>query len=288
MNIAMSGATGFVGGHLSGAFAERGWKVIPLGRSDFGAGGDALFEKIRDADIVVNLAGASIAERWTEAYKKVLYRSRIETTRQIVGAMGKAGKKPGLFISTSAVGIYDSGGVYTERNGRYGDDFLATLCLDWEQAAFGANDSGIRTVIFRFGLVLGPDGGVIRKMLLPFKMGLGGTLGDGKQAFSWVHIDDLVRAYLTVIDNSDFEGVYNLTAPQPTTNKGLTKALANALGRPALMRVPFFMLKLQLGEGAKAVLEGQNVIPERLLEKGFTFRFTEIDKAVQDIVIKAG
>jgi uncharacterized protein (TIGR01777 family) len=202
--------------------------------------------------------------------------------------MGKAEKKPGLFISTSAVGIYDSRGVYTEKNGRYGDDFLATLSLDWERAALVAEDSGIRTVIFRFGLVLGPDGGVIRKMLLPFKMGLGGTLGDGKQAFSWVHIDDLVRAYLAAIDNSDFKGIYNLTAPHPTTNKGLTKALAKALGKPAVMRVPFFMLRLQLGEGAKAVLEGQSAVPERLLDKGFTFTFSEIDKAVQDIVRKAG
>jgi len=285
MNIAMSGATGFVGRHLTKAFEEKGWKVIPLGRGDFREE-EILLSKIRDADVVVNLAGAPIAERWTEEYKKILYSSRVETTKKIVEAMGKGKKRPGVFISASAVGIYDSGGVYTEKNARYADDFLAKLSLDWEQAALGAKDAGIRTVIFRFGLVLGPDGGVIQKMLLPFKMGLGGTLGDGKQAFSWVHIEDLVGAYLTVIDHSDFEGIYNLTAPNPTTNKGLTRALADALHKPAVMRVPFFVLKLQLGEGAKAVLEGQSVLPERLLEKGFTFRFSEIDKAIQDLVRK--
>lgn len=279
----MSGATGFIGGHLARAFGEEGWKVIPLGRGDF-KDEEILRSKIGGADVVVNLAGASIAERWTGEYKKILYTSRIETTRKIVDALGKADKRPGLFISTSAVGIYDSGGVYTEENARYADTFLGKLSLDWEQAALRAKDAGIRTVIFRFGLVLGLDGGVLRKMLIPFQMGLGGTIGDGKQAFSWVHIEDLVRAYFTVIKNKDFEGIYNLTAPKPTTNKGLTRALADALHKPAVMRVPFFVLKLQLGEGASALLEGQSVLPKRLLDGGFTFRFTEIEEAIKDLV----
>jgi uncharacterized protein (TIGR01777 family) len=285
MNIAMSGATGFVGGHLTKAFSEKGWKVIPLGRGDFREE-EILLSKIGDADVVVNLAGASIAERWTEEYKKILYSSRIETTKKIVEAMRKGKKRPGLFISTSAVGIYDSRGTHTEASARYADNFLGKLAFDWEQAALGAKDAGIRTVIFRFGLVLGPDGGVIQKMLLPFKMGLGGTIGDGRQAFSWVHVEDLVRAYFAVIENKDFEGIYNLTAPNPTTNKGLTRVLAHALHKPAVMRIPFFVMKLQLGEGANALMEGESVFPERLLESGFAFRFTEIEEAIEDLVRK--
>lgn len=284
MNIAMSGATGFVGGHLTRAFDGKGWKVIPLMRDDFREA-EMLLKKIAEADVVVNLAGASIVARWTEEYKKVMYGSRIETTKKIVDAMARGGKKPALFISTSAVGIYDSRGIHTEANARYADNFLGKLAFDWEQAALKASDT-VRTVIFRFGIVLGPDGGALRKMLIPFKMGLGGTIGDGRQAFSWVHVEDLVRAYFAVIENKDFEGIYNLTAPNPTTNKGLSRALAHALHKPAVMRIPFFVLKLQLGEGANALLAGESVLPKRLLESGFTFRFTEIEKAIEDLVRK--
>lgn len=284
MNIAMSGSTGFVGGHLTKAFRERGWTVIPLGRDDFKGDDAALSRKIEGAEVVINLAGASVVARWTEEYKKIMYGSRIETTKKIVDAMAGAGEKPRLFISTSAVGIYGAGGVYTEENARYGDDFLGKLASDWEQAALRARDAGVRTVIFRFGIVLGLDGGALKKMLIPFRIGLGGTIGDGKQAFSWVHIEDLVRAYFTVMENKGFEGTYNLTAPNPTTNKGLTSALAHALHRPALMRVPSFVLKLQLGEGAEVLLKGQRVLPKRLLESGFTFKFAEIEKAIKDLV----
>ncbi len=285
MDIAMSGASGFVGGHLTKAFREKGWQVTPLARDDF-RGGEILLRKIEAADVVVNLAGASISQRWTEEYKKLMYSSRIETTRKIVAAVDMAAKKPSLFISTSAVGVYDTKGIHTEDDSGYADNFLGKLALDWEQAALGAKDT-VRTVIFRFGLVVGPGGGVIGKMLVPFRMGLGGTIGDGKQAFSWVHIEDLVRAYFAAIENKDFHGIYNLTAPHPTTNRGLTMALAHALHKPAAMRIPFFVMKLQLGEGASALLEGQSVVPKRLLESGFTFRFTGIEEAIEDIVKKS-
>lgn len=281
MKIAMSGASGFVGRHLTEAFEGRNWKVIPLKREDFKEAG-ILLGKIEGADVVVNLAGASIAERWTQEYKEVMYNSRVETTKKIAEALAGTEKKPGLFISTSAVGIYDSKGLYTEENAHYADNFLGRLALDWEDAALKAREV-VRTVIFRFGIVLGADGGVLQKMLIPFRMGLGGTLGDGKQAFSWIHVQDLVRAYFAVIENRGFEGIYNLTAPRPSTNKGLTRALAGALHRPAIMRVPFFVLRFQLGEGANILLEGQSALPKRLLESGFTFRFAEIEEALKDL-----
>ncbi len=283
MNIAMSGATGFIGSHLTKAFEARGWTVIPLKRPDFGADADPLLRKIDIADVVVNLAGATIAARWTEEYKKEIYNSRVGVTKRIVDALGKAGKKAGLFISASAVGIYDTKGSYTEEDPNYADDFLGKLAVDWERAALGAGESGIRTVIFRFGVVLG-RGGALEKMLVPFRLGLGGVIGDGSQPFPWVHIDDLVKAFFAAIESRDFEGVYNLTAPNPTTNRGLTVALAQVLRKPAVIRVPAFVLRIQLGEGAKVLLEGQRVFPKRLLESGFTFSFPSIEEAIDDLV----
>jgi uncharacterized protein (TIGR01777 family) len=283
MNIAMSGATGFIGTHLTRAFGERGWRVIHLGRNDFELE-VSLLKKIDKADAVINLAGASIAERWTEEYKKVMYASRVDTTMKIVSALGKMDKKPDVFISASAVGIYKPGGPYTEEDKDFADDFLGRLAFDWEQAALGSRETGTRTVVFRFGVVLGTGGGALQKMTVPFSLGLGGVIGDGKQPFSWVHIDDLVRAHISALEDKSFEGVYNLTAPNPTTNEGLTKALGHALNRPTFMRVPEFVLKLQLGEGAEVLLKGQKVLPKRLLERGFTFRFTDIERAIKDVV----
>lgn len=284
MNIAMSGASGFIGSHLARAFREKGWTVIPLGRDDFEGGDAPLTEKIGGAAVVVNLAGASIAVKWTEEYKKIIYRSRIGTTRKLVEAMKKTGKGPGLFISASAVGIYDTKGTYAEGDEHYAGDFLGSLAVDWEEAALGAQDAGIRTVVFRFGVVLGRGGGVLGKMLTPFRMGLGGVVGDGTQPISWVHMDDLVSAFFVAIENEGFTGIYNLTAPNPATNRGLTEALGHALHVPAVLKIPAFVVRLQFGEGAKVLLEGQRVLPRRLLESGFSFRFTEIEKAVEDVV----
>src|SRR6266498_141281 len=213
MKIAMSGATGFIGENLTGTFADKGWEVMPLLHGDFGLDDEAFSEKIKGADIVINLAGAAISARWTEEYKKIIYTSRINTTKKIVAAIGRITTKPRLFISTSAVGIYDTKGVYTEEDKNYADDFLGKLAFDWEQAALGAKEREIRTIIFRFGVVLGRDGGALNKMLPPFKLGLGGTIGDGRQPFPWVHIEDLISAYNTVIENESYEGIYNLTAP---------------------------------------------------------------------------
>ncbi len=284
MNIAMSGATGFVGTHLGKAFLEKGWRIIPLGRDEFKLDHESFLKKIENADVVINLAGASIAARWTKEYRKVMYSSRIDTTRTIVNALGVMKNKPEVFVSTSAVGIYEAGGPYTEEDEKYADDFLGRLAFDWEKAALKAREANIRTVIFRLGVVLGTGGGALEKMLVPFRMGIGGVIGDGKQPFSWVHIDDLVRAYFDAIKNRALEGVFNLAAPNPTTNRGLTKALGHALQKPTFMRVPGFVLRLQLGKGADVLLKGQAVLPKRLLDSGFTFGFSEIESAIEDLV----
>lgn len=286
MKIAMSGATGFIGSYLVKAFEGKGWTVASLGRRDFEATDDQLLKKLDGSDVAINLAGSTIAARWTEEYKRLMYSSRVDTTNRMLNALSKASKKTRLFISASAVGIYDDRGVHTEESKNYATDFLGKLSLDWERAALKVRDLGTRTVIFRFGLVLGPGGGVLDKMLPPFRMGLGGVIGDGKQAFSWVHIEDLTRAFFTVIENENYEGIYNLTAPNPTTNEGLTKALGHALHKPTFMRIPLFVLRLQLGEGAEAVTKGQKVLPKRLMEAGFEFKFGTIEAAIGDLVDK--
>ena len=280
--VAMSGATGFVGSNLSRALQQLKWQVMPLGREDFKSG--LLAEKMKSADVVVNLAGAPVIKRWTAEYKKTMYESRVNITKSLVLAFSQMAPKPKLFISTSAIGFYASGGPHTESNHVKADDFLGHLAQDWEKEALRAKEFGIRTVIFRFGVVLGKNGGALKEMLTPFQLGMGGTIGDGSQPFSWIHIKDLIRAFQTAVDDKSYEGVYNLTSPHPTTNKGLTKAIGKALGKPTIMQVPKFVLRMQLGEGAQVVTEGQNVLPERLRESGFSFSFNDIEEAIRDCV----
>ncbi len=286
MKIAMSGATGFIGGNLTESFKIKKWDVTPITVEDFKLGKEKLTQKLAGADIVINLAGAPIVAKWTEEYKKILYSSRIDTTNLIVEIISTQQSKPKVFISTSAVGIYDNKGVYSEDNAGYADDFLGHLAKTWENAAFKAKDANIRTIIFRFGIVLGKNGGILANMLPFFKLGLGGTIGDGSQGFSWVHISDLKRAFINAIENERFEGIYNLTAPNPTTNKGLTKAIGKALGVPTFFRIPLIALKLKYGDGAIAIASGQKVIPKRLLSEGFSFEFQNIDEAIEDILGK--
>lgn len=283
--VAMSGAGGFIGSRLAAAFQQRGWDTISLGRGDFNLAPEELGKRLQSADVIVNLAGAPIIARWTEEYKKIMYASRVAVTKKIVDACSLLETRPGLLISTSAIGYYASQGMHTEDAHVRADDFLGTLTWAWEGEALKAGEIGMRVVIFRFGVVLGRDGGALKKMLVPFKAGFGGTIGDGSQPFSWVHIDDLIRAYDKVINDITCEGVYNLTAPKPTTNKGLTRALSTVLHKPAVLQIPRFMLRLQFGEGAQVLIKGQTVLPKRLLDSGFQFRFSDIDAAVRDCVV---
>lgn len=284
MKIAMSGSTGFIGSYLRKVFAEKGWVTLPLYRSDFTGDAAALRDKLTPADAIVNLAGAPIAARWTGAYKKELYASRVPLTEKIVTAMSGLEKKPAVLISACGVGIYPSGGPFNESDSDRARDFLGRLAQDWESAALKAREIGIRAVVFRFGVVLGRGGGALSKMLPVFKRGLGGILGSGDQPVSWIHIRDLARAISEALETTSFQGAYNLAAPNPTTNKGLTRALAGALKRPAFVPVPAFALRLLFGEGASVLLSGQSVLPRRLLDAGFTFEFERIEDALADIV----
>lgn len=278
--IAITGASGFVGTSLKKYFSALGYKIISISR-DILNDNKKLEETLNQTDIVINLAGANIINRWSESYKKLLYSSRIETTSKIVNAINSIQNKPKLLISTSAVGIYDNKTTYDE-NGSYSNDFLSNLCQDWEKEAKKAKNETTKVSIFRFGIVMGKDGGALQKMITPFKLGLGGTIGDGKQAFSYIHIEDLLNAYKFVIEN-EFEDTFNLTAPVPTTNKGLTQALGKTLKRPTILPVPQFVLNIIFSEGARVLTDGQSAIPKKLLDLGFKFRFKTIEETIEDL-----
>ena len=279
--IAITGASGFVGTNLTNFFKSFNYKIIPISR-DILNNESKLKSVLDESDVIINLAGANIIGRWTPQYKELLYSSRIDTTKKIVSALNEITDKNKLLISTSAVGIYDDKDTYDE-NGTFANDFLSNLCQDWEKMALSAKSSNIKVSIFRFGIVLGQGGGAFAKMITPFKLGLGGIIGSGNQAFSFIHIDDLMNAYKFVIENN-YEEIFNLTAPKPTTNLQFTRALGCRLKRPTFIPVPEFILKIIFSEGAKILTDGQDVIPKKLLNLGFKFKFNNIQETIKALV----
>ena len=279
--IAITGASGFVGTNLTKFFKNLNYKIIPISR-------DILNDELKlksvldESDVIINLAGANIISRWTAEYKELLYTSRIDTTKKIVTALNQITDKNKLLISTSAVGIYDNKDTHDE-DGTFANDFLSNLCQDWESEALKAKSPNIKVSIFRFGIVLGKGGGAFAKMITPFRLGLGGIIGSGNQAFSYIHITDLLNAYKFVIENN-YEYTFNLTAPKPTINLLFTRALGKALRRPTVFPIPEFILKLIFSEGAKVLTDGQDVIPKRLLSLGFKFKYNDIKETVDGLI----
>lgn len=281
MKIAISGASGFIGKRLSKKFNELGFIVVSLSRSDFEKDIDLLMHKLSDTDIVINLAGANIAKRWTKAYKQVIYESRIQSTQMLVNAINKMEVKPKLLLSASAIGIYDALNQHDENSTKFADNFLSVICRDWEKEAFKAV---IPTVILRFSVVLDRNEGAFPKMFLPFKFGLGGKIGSGKQWFSWIYIDDLVNAVIHIIKNDSRSIVYNIVSPESITNIGFTEILSKKIRKPALFSFPSFVFKILYGEGAVIMLEGQNVVPKKLLDEGFVFEYRKFDKVLDNLI----
>lgn len=284
LRIAMSGASGFVGSSLGRRFQENGLDIVALGRKEFALPAEELAKRLQGVDGIVNLAGAPVISRWTAEYKNLMRESRVGLTAKLVRACTLMAEAPRVFLSASAIGCYAAAGTHTEEDNVLADDFLGRLTGDWEREALRATAAGIRTAVFRFGVVLGPGGGALAKMLFPFRLGLGGRIGNGRQPFSWIHINDLVRVFEAALTDSTYEGIYNMTAPHPTTNLGLTRALGRALSRPAVLPVPEFVLRLLYGEGARVLTSGQTVIPKRLLDRGWQFEFSSIDEALADCV----
>ncbi len=307
MRIVIAGGTGFLGSPLAEAYAEEGHDVRVLtrglapgdSRHDPGTGVPGVTRvgwqangesgpwaaAIDGADAVVNLAGESIADgRWTPQRKALLRDSRILATKSLVAAITAAKAPPRVFVSGSAVGYYGPcGDEPLTEDSRPGDDFLATLCVDWEAEARRATTSGTRLALLRTGIALERSGGALAKMITPFKLFAGGPIGSGRQYMSWIHRLDWLEMVRWIVDTPQVTGPVNATAPHPVTNRQLARALGRALHRPALVPAPGFALKIVLGEMADSLVTGQRVLPERAKSLGFHFRYPEIEQAFRGI-----
>ena len=305
MKIAVTGGTGFVGTRLVQKLSDAGHQITVFTRNK--QQGEKVFpkkafpqveivqynplemgswqEEIASSQAIVNLAGAGIAdEPWTPERKQEILDSRIKTTNNIVKGIANASTPPQVLVNASAVGYYGTSETATfDENSDSGDDFLASVCQQWEAAAKAVESYQTRLVILRFGIVLG-QGGALGKMLTPFRLFAGGPLGTGKQWFSWIHIEDLVNLIIEAINNSAYQGTYNATAPNPVRMSELCENLGEVMNRPSWLPVPEFALKLLLGEAAQAVLEGQNVLPKRTQEQGFSYQYSTVKPALADIV----
>lgn len=297
MKVAITGGSGFVGQELTRQLTEKGHEVYILTRSNRASNGpihmvqwltaDAKPEELVEAiDAWVNLAGVSINDgRWSDKQKQNIYDSRMKATDEVLRLLEIAPKKPSVLVNASAIGIYPPSehATYTESSMARGSDFLAQTVNDWEEKAFEAENIGIRVASGRFGIILGKENGALPLMALPYKMGVGGQVGSGKQWVSWVHVSDVARAILFVIENENIKGPFNLTSPDPKQMNEFGQILGDVLHRPHWIPVPSFSLKLALGEKSQLVLEGQRVMPEKLLSNGFNFKFPDLRDALENI-----
>jgi len=291
MRVLVTGGTGLVGKPACAALRAAGHAVTVVSREPGrvparAVGWDALRTVMPETDAIVNLAGESIAGgRWTEARKAEIRRSRIEGTRALVDAVAAIEPRPRVLVSASAVGYYsDRGAEPLDETAPPGAGFLARVCVDWEAEARRAEALGLRVVLLRLGIVLAPDGGALSAMLLPFRAGLGGRLGSGRQWMSWVHRDDVVGLIRETVANEPYAGPVNATSPNPVTNRDFTRALARAVHRPAFLPVPGFGLRLLMGEMATMLLTGQRVLPKVAERLGYAWRQPELPAALQTCV----
>ena len=298
MHIFITGGSGYIGSYLSLYLLTRGHKVTATGgRKRHPLSSNEQFsyircdttkegtwqEALKPCQVVINLAGKTIFRHWTDRYKEQIYNSRIMTTKNIVAALPKS--EVSLFCSASALGYYgDQGDDILTESALGGDDFLSKLSYDWETAARAAENEQTRVVITRFGIIISRDGGVMAKMIKAFKSYMGGPLGDGRQWFSWMHMVDLAAAIRFIIDHPKLHGPINFCSPHPIRNRELTRMLARALARPAIIKVPAFILRFLLGEFGDTLLVSQRAIPEKLIQNGFEFKFGRIENAIVDIL----
>lgn len=301
MRVFLTGATGFLGRALGAELRRQGHEVLAWVRSPAGAravlgeqvelvgvdGGEAALRgAIGRCDAVVNLAGEPVLARWTARRRAALRTSRIDLTARLVSALVALSPRPRVLLSGSAVGFYgDRGAERLTESSPQGTGFLPELCAAWEGAARRAESAGLRVVLLRTGIVLGREGGALARMLLPFRLGLGGRLGTGHQYMPWIHVEDWVRVVVFALTDERVRGALNVTAPEPPTNREFTRALARALGRPAPFPVPRLALQALFGSGANILLESQRARPARLLELGFAHAFPTLEAALRDLLL---
>ncbi|WP_404431534.1 TIGR01777 family oxidoreductase [Sutcliffiella horikoshii] len=300
MKIAIAGGTGLVGQALTDHLIDKGHSIFILTRNNSNKKEKAnvtYVEWLKESsspetsldgmDAFVNLAGESInSGRWTEEQKKKIIESRISSTKEINRIIGVLQNKPEVLVNASAIGFYGTSNTqtFTEEDTTPGSDFLASTVYAWEKEAEHAKAEGIRTVFTRFGIVLDKDEGALPRMMLPYKMFVGGKIGSGEQWMSWVHIKDVVGAIAFCLEKKDIEGPVNVVAPQPKQMKDFGKTLGKVMGRPHWFPTPGFALKAALGEMSVLVLEGQKVLPTKLEQKGYNFFFSHLDDALSDIL----
>lgn len=299
MKAFITGGAGFVGKRLTKALLGRGFECTIIGRRANPGGGSegvryiaadaskpgAWQEEVTKSDVVFNLAGANVFARWTEDYKKLLRDSRILTTRNVVDALPSQTDRAATLISTSGLGYYGfTGDEPLHEDAARGSDFLARLAGDWEAEALRAADKGVRAVTTRYGVVFGRDEGALPQMVRPFKFFVGGKVGSGRQWVPWIHIEDLCRAALFVMETETVRGPVNFCSPYPVRNSELAEQIGKTLRRPSFMPAPGFMVKLLLGEFGSVILEGQRAVPGVLTKAGFEFKFPTVDKALTDLL----
>jgi len=298
MRILITGASGLIGTALQKSFEEKGYEMLLASRSepkserDIQWNADAGFAdedllRLEGLDAVIHLAGESIsALRWTDEKKKAIRDSRVHGTRTMIEAFARLEKKPKVFISASAIGFYgDRGDEEMTETNSVGDTFLSEVSKEWESESRRAEDMGIRTVLLRNGIVLSKDGGALATMMTPFKLGVGGVVGSGKQWMSWVSLDDAVGIVNYALENENLRGAVNVVSPNPVTNEEFTKTLGEVLYRPTFLPLPEFAVNLVFGEMGDALLiDSTRVVPKRLLDSGFKFIYPEINSALENAV----
>lgn len=300
MKIFIAGGTGFIGSHLIRKFLAEGHEVTALARSPQRIGrlpqdvniitgspvrkGDWQ-QRVAGHQIIINLAGQNIFTRWTKGNKKLIRDSRIYATRNIVEALPRQPNQAVTLINCSAAGYFGfCGDEEKTEEAQPGSDFLARVCVEWEDEAAKGEKAGVRVLTTRFGVVLGPHGGALAKMLPAFKLGIAGRLGTGRQWFPWIHIEDLVAAIAFLIAHEEIRGPVNVCAPNPVRNKEFTNILGKILHRPTILPVPALLARLVLGELSSVVLEGNRMVPEKLKTHGFVFKFPDLTSALRDII----
>ena len=294
MKVLITGASGLVGTELQKSFAARGYEMLLASRKDPTDDhhiqwsieeGFAEPEKLEGIDTVVHLAGENVSGlRWTDEKKKAIHDSRVLGTRNVVYAISNLKNRPKVFVSSSAIGFYGTrGDEEVTESSVAGDNFLAGVCKEWEAESRRAEDAGIRTVLLRTGIVLSKDGGALGTMLLPFKLGVGGVVGSGKQWMSWISMDDHIVVINYVIENENIRGAVNAVSPHPVTNQEFTKTLGEVLYRPTFLPLPEFAVSMVLGEmGDALLLASTKVLPKRLQDAGFEFKFPDLKAAIEN------
>ena len=270
---------------ISDALKKQGHDVAGIERKLIYGSSAILSKEIEGTDVIINLAGAPILQRWTKRKKILIHESRVRTTRNLVKAINALPKEhqPKKFISASAIGIYKAGFTHDETSTNFDKRFVGIVAKDWEDAS-NELPVTIQKTIFRIGLVLGKEAKTITNLLLPFKLGLGATIGNGKQSFPFIHEKGVIRAFVWAVEVLDKNGTFNLVAPESVTNKDFIKAFAKALNRPAIFSIPEFVLKMVLGEAAVLLTESPKVEPKNLLDAGFEFIYPDINSALKEIL----